>query len=44
MPRKFVDLFDEVPLEWCFQPGLKLDFRDFPDGHVVTAREVETIR
>jgi len=32
---------DEVPLEWCFQPGVKLDFRDRPDGHVVTAAEVE---
>ena len=32
---------DEVPLEWCFQPGLKLDFRHLPDGHVVSAREVE---
>lgn len=32
---------DEVPLEWCFQSGVKLDFRHFPDGHVVTAREVE---
>jgi kynurenine formamidase len=32
---------DEVPLEWCFQPGVKLDFRDKPDGHVITAREVE---
>jgi kynurenine formamidase len=31
---------DEVPLEWCFQPGVKLDFRDRPDGHVVTAAEV----
>jgi kynurenine formamidase len=31
----------EVPLEWCFQPGVKLDFRHLPDGHVVTAREVE---
>lgn len=31
---------DEVPLEWCFQPGVKLDFRHLPDGHVVTAREV----
>ncbi len=28
---------DEVPLEWCFQPGAKLDFRDKPDGHVITA-------
>ena len=31
---------DEVPLEWCFQPGVKLDFRQLPDGHVVTADEV----
>ena len=32
---------DEVPLEWCFGPGVKLDFRHFPDGHVVSAAEVE---
>lgn len=32
---------DEVPLEWCFQPGVKLDFRHLPDGHVVSADEVE---
>ncbi|MCQ4159481.1 cyclase family protein [Roseomonas sp. GC11] len=32
---------DEVPLEWCFQPGVKLDFRHLPDGHVVTPGEVE---
>ena len=32
---------DEVPLEWCFKPGIKLDFRHLPDGHVVTAVEVE---
>ncbi len=32
---------DEVPLDWCFQPGVKLDFRHLPDGHVVTADEVE---
>ncbi|MBP2511789.1 cyclase family protein [Sphingomonas sp. PvP018] len=31
---------DEVPLEWCFQPGVKLDMRHFPDGHVVTADEM----
>ena len=31
----------EVPLEWCFQPGVKLDFRDFADGYVVTAADVE---
>ena len=28
---------DEVPLEWCFQPGVKLDFRHLLDGHVVSA-------
>ena len=32
---------DEVPLEWCFQPGVKLDFRHFPDGYVVAAGDVE---
>src|SRR5580698_1489871 len=32
---------DEVPLEWCFQPGVKLDFRHFADGYVVTAEDVE---
>ncbi len=32
---------DEVPLDWCMGPGVKLDFRDMPDGHVVTAAEVE---
>ncbi|MFE8585335.1 cyclase family protein [Sphingomonas sp. NCPPB 2930] len=32
---------DEVPLEWCVQPGVKLDFRHLPDGYVVTAAEVE---
>ena len=32
---------DEVPLEWCFQPGVKLDFRHLPDGHVVSAAEIE---
>jgi len=31
---------DEVPLEWCFAPGVKLDFRHLPDGHVVSAAEV----
>jgi kynurenine formamidase len=31
---------DEVPLDWCFRPGVKLDFRHLPDGHVVSAAEV----
>ena len=32
---------DEIPLDWCFRPGVKLDFRDFADGHVVSAGEIE---
>ena len=32
---------DEVPLEWCFRPGVKLDFRSLEDGYVVTANDVE---
>lgn len=32
---------DEVPLDWCFRPGVKLDFRDRPDGHLVSAAEIE---
>lgn len=32
---------DEVPLEWCFAPGVKLDFRHFEDGYVATAADVK---
>lgn len=32
---------DEVPLEWCFNPAVKLDFRHLADGYVVSAVEVE---
>src|SRR5919106_3313878 len=32
---------DEVPLEWCFNPGVKFDFRHFPDGYVASAADVE---
>jgi kynurenine formamidase len=32
---------DEVPLDWCFQNAVKLDFRHFPDGYVATAADVE---
>ncbi|WP_127114313.1 cyclase family protein [Shimia sediminis] len=32
---------DEVPLEWCFNPGVKLDFRHFDDGYIVTPGDVE---
>jgi kynurenine formamidase len=32
---------DEVPLEWCMRPGVRLDFRDLPDGHVTTPAEID---
>jgi kynurenine formamidase len=32
---------DEVPLDWCYQPGVKLDFRHFEDGYVVQPADVE---
>ncbi|SMC75790.1 cyclase family protein [Rhizobium sp. RU36D] len=32
---------DEVPLDWCLRPGVKLDFRTFPDGYIVQADDVE---
>lgn len=32
---------DEVPLDWCLQPGVKLDFTSLPDGYVVTASDVQ---
>ena len=32
---------DEVPLDWCFRNGVKLDFRHFGDGYVVTADDVD---
>ncbi len=31
---------DEVPLDWCFRPGVKLDFRALPDGHLVTSADM----
>lgn len=31
---------DEAPLDLFMRPGVKLDFRHLPDGHVVTAQEV----
>ncbi|MCB1394916.1 MAG: cyclase family protein [Rhodobacter sp.] len=40
-PPKRAMTIDEVPLEWCFQPGVKLDFRHFPDGYRVSAADVE---
>lgn len=32
---------DELPLEWCIGPGVKLDFRHFDDGYVATPADVE---
>jgi kynurenine formamidase len=32
---------DEVPLDWCFGRGVKLDFRHFEDGYVADAADVE---
>jgi kynurenine formamidase len=31
---------DEVPLDWCFRPGVKLDFRHFENGYVASAADV----
>lgn len=32
---------DEIPLDWCMRPGVRLDLRDLPDGHVVTPEEID---
>ncbi len=32
---------DEIPLDWCMRPGVRLDFRHLPDGHVVTPLEID---
>ncbi|SHO58203.1 cyclase family protein [Vibrio quintilis] len=32
---------DEMPLEWCLQDGVKLDFRHLPDGYVVSAQDLQ---
>src|SRR3954468_16718612 len=32
---------DEVPLEWCFNDAIKLDFLDKPDGYVCTADDMK---
>src|SRR5690606_1186031 len=31
---------DEVPLDWCFRPGVQLDFRHFEAGYVVTPEDI----
>jgi kynurenine formamidase len=32
---------DQIPLEWCYQRGVKLDFRHLADGYVVTPGDIE---
>ncbi|KZM72592.1 cyclase family protein [Nocardia terpenica] len=32
---------DEVPLEWCYRPGVKLDLRHLPDGYVATPDDID---
>lgn len=32
---------DEIPLDWCWGRGVKLDFRAFADGYVATAADVK---
>jgi kynurenine formamidase len=32
---------DDIPLDWCMRPGVKLDFRDLPDGHITTPAEID---
>lgn len=38
--RRRAMTIDEVPLDWCFRPGVRLDFRHFEDGYVATAKDV----
>ncbi|MEJ6550269.1 MULTISPECIES: cyclase family protein [unclassified Corynebacterium] len=32
---------DEVPLDWCLRPGVKLDFRHLADGYVVQPADID---
>jgi kynurenine formamidase len=32
---------DQVPLEWCFRPSVKLDFTTFEDGYVAKPADIE---
>ena len=32
---------DTIPLEWCYQRGVKFDFRHFPDGYLVCPDDME---
>lgn len=32
---------DEIPLSWCIGPGVKLDFRHYPDGYVIGPEDLD---
>lgn len=32
---------DEIPLDWCIRPGVRLDFRELADGYVVTPDDID---
>ncbi|WP_421902305.1 cyclase family protein [Maridesulfovibrio sp.] len=32
---------DQIPLEWCIGAGVKLDFRNFSDGYIVTPTDID---
>lgn len=32
---------DEVPLDWFFRPAVKLDLRAYPDGYVLTEKDLK---
>lgn len=32
---------DELPLDWCLRPGVKLDFTHLEDGYVATAQDIQ---
>ena len=32
---------DQVPLEWCFAPGVKLDFSDKPHGYLLQPEDFQ---
>jgi kynurenine formamidase len=32
---------DEIPLDWCMRPGVRLDFRELPDGYVAMPDDID---
>ena len=37
-PSLFID---QIPLEWCYGPGVKLDFSDLPDGYRLEPQDLD---